>query len=37
VATVETPPKAPWHFKLMVLAVIVYLAYRVVQMISWVV
>jgi hypothetical protein len=30
-------PKAPWHFKLLLLAVVVYLTWRVIQMISWVV
>ena len=35
VATAEAPPKAPWHFKLMVAAVIVYLLYRLVQLIGW--
>jgi hypothetical protein len=35
-AAAEATPKAPWHFKLMVAAVIVYLAYRLVQMIGWV-
>jgi hypothetical protein len=28
---------APWHFKLMVVAIVVYLGWRVVQMIGWVV
>ena len=33
---VATPePKAPWHFKLLVGAVIVYLAYRAVQLVEW--
>ena len=27
--------KAPWHFKLMVVLAVVYLAFRFVQMISW--
>ena len=35
VATVEAPPRAPWHFKLMVVAVIIYLLYRLVQLIEW--
>ena len=29
--------KAPWHFKLMVAMAVVYLTFRVIQMISWVV
>lgn len=28
-------PHAPWHFKLLVLATIVYLAYRAVQGVVW--
>ena len=30
-------PKAPWHFKLMVLALCVYLAWRLVQVVVWIV
>jgi hypothetical protein len=33
----EAAPKAPWHFKLLLVAVVIYLVWRVVQMISWVV
>lgn len=39
----EPPPpgdeeyKAPWHFKLMVTLAVVYLVFRIIQMISWVV
>jgi hypothetical protein len=33
----EEPPKAPWHFKLMVAAVSGYLLWRVVQLVGWVV
>jgi hypothetical protein len=29
--------KAPWHFKLLLVLVVAYLTWRVVQMISWVV
>ena len=29
--------KAPWHFKLLVAAVVIYLTWRVIQMIGWVV
>jgi hypothetical protein len=35
IATAEAEPKAPWHFKLLVAAVIAYLAYRVVQLLGW--
>lgn len=34
-AEAEAVPKAPWHFKLMVAAVIGYLAWRVVQLFGW--
>lgn len=30
-------PKAPWHFKLLVAAVVVYLAWRLIQMVGWIV
>lgn len=36
IATVEAEPKAPWHFKLMVAAVCLYLGWRVVQLAEWV-
>ena len=29
-------PKAPWHFKLLVAAVVVYLAWRLVQAVVWI-
>jgi hypothetical protein len=29
--------KAPWHFKLLVVLVVVYLVWRIVQMIGWIV
>jgi hypothetical protein len=35
IATAEPEPKAPWHFKLLVAAVIAYLGYRVVQLLGW--
>jgi len=35
IATAEKEPKAPWHFKLMVAAVCVYLAWRLVQLVQW--
>jgi len=37
IATQEAPPKAPWHFKLMVAAVVAYLLWRLVQLVGWVV
>jgi hypothetical protein len=30
------PEKAPWHFKLLVVAVVIYLGWRLVQMVGWV-
>lgn len=37
-ATVQAPPeKAPWHFKLLLVAVVVYLGWRIVQMVGWVI
>jgi hypothetical protein len=35
IATAEPEPKAPWHFKLLVGAVLVYLTYRVIQLVGW--
>ena len=35
-AASDAQPKAPWHFKLLVAAVIVYLGWRVVQLIGWI-
>jgi hypothetical protein len=32
-----TRPKAPWHFKVLVLATVIYLGWRLVQLIEWVV
>lgn len=29
------PPGAPWHFKLLVVAVVLYLGWRLVQAIGW--
>ena len=34
-AAVDT--KAPWHFKLLVLAVVLYLGWRLIQMLGWVI
>ncbi len=33
----EAAPKAPWHFKLLVAAVVVYLGWRLIQTIGWIV
>jgi hypothetical protein len=33
----EPVPKAPWHFKLLVAAVAVYLLWRLVQLLAWIV
>jgi uncharacterized paraquat-inducible protein A len=35
IAVAEPEPKAPWHFKLLIVAVVVYLAYRLVQGVEW--
>jgi hypothetical protein len=35
IATAAPEPKAPWHFKLLVAAVCVYLGWRVVQLVGW--
>ena len=32
---VGEPPKVPWHFKLLIVATVVYLAYRAWQGIDW--
>jgi hypothetical protein len=37
VATTTEREKAPWHFKLLVAATVIYLAWRAVQMIGWVI
>jgi uncharacterized paraquat-inducible protein A len=36
VAVAEAPPKAPWHFKLLVAAVVFYLLWRVFQLLGWI-
>lgn len=33
----EAPPKVPWHFKLMLAFVIIYLGWRFIQLGDWVV
>lgn len=35
IATATPELKTPWHFKLLVAAVVLYLGWRVVQMIGW--
>ena len=30
-------PKAPWHFKLLIVALVIYLGWRVVQGVEWVI
>ena len=32
-----TEYKAPWHFKLMVILAVLYVSFRIVQMIGWIV
>jgi len=34
---VDEPPKAPWHFKLLLVAVVLYLGWRFIQIIGWIV
>jgi hypothetical protein len=31
----EAPPKPPWHFKLLVVATVIYLIYRLIWFIFW--
>jgi hypothetical protein len=33
----ERAQRAPWHFKLLVVAVVLYLGWRAVQLVEWVV
>jgi hypothetical protein len=33
----STTPGAPWHFKLLVVAVVLYLGWRLVQLVGWLV
>ena len=35
-ATEADAPRAPWHFKLLVVALCVYLGWRLVQLIAWI-
>lgn len=35
IATAQAEQKVPWHFKLLVVAVVVYLGWRLVQVIGW--
>lgn len=32
----KPPPKAPWHFKLLLVAICIYLGWRFVQLLQWV-
>jgi hypothetical protein len=32
----EEDAKAPWHFKLLIAALVIYLGWRIIQMITWV-
>ena len=32
-----TPPRSPWHFKLLMVALVIYLGYRAVQGVAWLV
>jgi hypothetical protein len=34
---VATDVKAPWHFKLLIVAVVLYLGWRLIQMLGWLV
>jgi hypothetical protein len=34
--TTDAPPRAPWHFKLLLVALILYLGYRAYQGVFWV-
>jgi hypothetical protein len=36
-AAAAVPQKAPWHFKLLVAATVVYVGWRIVQMLGWLV
>ena len=35
-ALVEAPPKAPWHFKVLLVGTIGYLIYRLIWFIGWI-
>ena len=37
IATAQVEPQAPWHFKLLVVATVLYLGYRAVQGVAWLV
>ena len=32
----DAAPRAPWHFKLLVVAVCVYLGWRLIELIAWI-
>lgn len=33
---IAKPKKAPWHFKLLIVASVIYLTYRLIQVIVWI-
>ena len=33
--TIAAPPRAPWHFKLLLVASVIYIGWRIVQGIGW--
>ncbi|MDP9070671.1 MAG: hypothetical protein M3N68_05190 [Actinomycetota bacterium] len=37
IGTTGVEPRAPWHFKLLVLAAVLYLGYRFLQGVAWLV
>ena len=36
IATAQDEPRAPWHFKLLLVAVVLYLGYRAWQGVDWI-
>lgn len=36
IATIEPELSTPWHFKLLVAAVVLYLGWRLVQLVDWI-
>ncbi len=34
-SVIAPPKRAPWHFKLLVVATIIYLTYRLIQLVMW--
>jgi hypothetical protein len=35
IAELEAEPRAPWHFKVLLLAVAIYLTWRLIQLVGW--